>query len=335
MHKLRVGIIGLGVGEAHIKGFQKHPLCEVVSLCDFDNLKLNYVREKYPQINVFSTADDILNDPAIEIVSIATYDNYHYEQVIKAITNNKHVFIEKPICLYEHEAIDIYKTLQKYPALKISSNLILRMTPRFLWLRNKIFNQELGEIFYIEGDYNYGRLHKITDGWRGKLPFYSGVYGGGIHLIDLFCWLTSDVIEEVLAVGNRIASKNSSFSNNDMVVALLKYKSGMIAKMAVNMGCVHPHFHNLNVYGTQATFINSSNHGLYYTSRNVEIEPQKITEAYPGSEKGDLIYNFVDSIINKHESTVSKKDVFDVMSVCFAIEKAVNTGISVKVNYFN
>ena len=36
MTKLRVGIIGLGVGESHIQGYEKHPSCEVVKICDFN-----------------------------------------------------------------------------------------------------------------------------------------------------------------------------------------------------------------------------------------------------------------------------------------------------------
>lgn len=333
MNKLKAAIIGLGVGEAHIKGYEKHPMCEVVALCDFDKTKVAFAKEKYPHLKVVSSANDILDDPAINIVSIASFDNYHHEQVVRAVNNGKHVFVEKPLCLFEEEAQDIYHALQRNPKLKISSNLILRKAPRFVYLRNKIQNKEMGEIFYMEGDYNFGRIQKITEGWRGQIPFYSGVHGGGIHLIDLFCWLTGDKIEEVSAIGNRMVAKNSAFSNNDMVVTLLKYKSGMIGKMAVNLGCVYPHFHMLKVYGTQASFINQREHGLYYTSREKETEPKKITEAYPGAEKGDLIYNFVDSIMNDKEPFVSKNDIFDMMSVCFAIEKAVNSKQSLKVNY--
>ncbi len=60
MVKLRAGIIGLGVGEQHIAGYQKHPGCEVVALCDSDERRLAYARRKYPAMQHYSYADDLL-----------------------------------------------------------------------------------------------------------------------------------------------------------------------------------------------------------------------------------------------------------------------------------
>ena len=207
------------------------------------------------------------------------------------------------------------------------------MTPRFRLLKKKIENKEFGELYYLESDYNYGRLHKITNGWRGKMSYYSVVYGGGVHIVDLLLWLTGDDIEEVFSYGNNICSKHSGFNYNDFVVTILRFKKGFNAKVACNMGCVYPHFHTLCIYGTEATFINDSKHGIYYKSRDPKIPPQKINEAYPGAQKGDLLYNFVESIIDGVHLVVSTDDVFKTMAVCFAIEKAVNGSDPVKVNY--
>ena len=333
MTKYRVGIIGLGVGEKHIKGYQRHERCNVVALCDFSEEKLRICGKKFPHMKITKDADEILLDPAIDIISVATYDNYHYEQIVKALSNGKHVFVEKPLCLYEDEAVKIRALLRENPHIKLSSNLILRMTPRFRLLKNKIENKELGELYYLESDYNYGRLNKITEGWRGEMPYYSVVYGGGVHVIDLLLWLTGDDVEEVFSYGNNIASKHSEFKYNDFVVTILKFKKGLNAKVACNMGCVYPHFHTLCIYGTEATFINDFEHGVYYKSRDPKVPPKIINEAYPGTQKGDLLYNFVESIIDKVPLIVSTDDVFKTMSVCFAIEKAVNGSGPVKVNY--
>ena len=46
-----------------------------------------------------------------------------------------------------------------------------------------------GNILYGRGNYNYGRLKKINNGWKEKIPFYSVTYGGGIHMIDLITWM--------------------------------------------------------------------------------------------------------------------------------------------------
>ena len=333
MKPLRVGIIGLGVGEKHIAGYQSHHGCEVVALCDFSDEKLAMARTKYPGIKLTSRADELLQDPEVDVVSIASYDNYHYEQISQAIANNKHVFVEKPLCLYENEAVHIRALLQEKPGLRISSNLILRMSPRFRLLKQMITDGDMGELFYIEGDYNYGRLNKITDGWRGKIDFYSVVYGGGVHIVDLLLWLTGEQVVEVAAYGNSISSKDTRFRYNDMVVSILKFRSGMTGKVTANFGCVFPHFHALQIYGTKATFVNGMEHGSFFTSRDPLQKPEKIETPYPGVHKGDIIYSFIDSILNGSKVEVSQEDVFKAMSVCFAIEKAVNSHSRVRVEY--
>lgn len=333
MKRLKVGIIGLGVGEQHISGYEKHPACEVVSLCDFSGEKLRMAKKKYPECRLSKSSDDILKDTNIDVVSVASYDNYHYEHITKAIANGKHVFVEKPLCLYENEARNIRALLKSKPGLRLSSNLILRMSPRFRKLKKAVDDKKFGSLFYVEGDYNYGRLHKITQGWRGKLDFYSVVYGGGVHIIDLLLWLTEDKITEVKAYGNNIASKGSKFKHNDMVVCILKFKSGIVGKLAVNMGCVFPHFHNLSIYGTKATFINGFKDGLFFESRDPNRPAKKIKADYPGVRKGDLIKSFVDSILKGTKAVVTEKDVFDAMSVCFAVEKSIRNNKPVAVKY--
>ena len=47
----------------------------------------------------------------------------------------------------------------------------------------------MGRLYYLEGDYAYGRLPKILSGWRAEIPIYSVVHGGAIHIIDLLLWL--------------------------------------------------------------------------------------------------------------------------------------------------
>lgn len=333
MKRLRAGIIGLGVGEKHIAGYQSHPECEVVALCDFSEEKLAMAGRRYPGVKLTSKAEELLKDPDIDIISIASYDNFHYQQIVQAIGHDKHIFIEKPLCLYESEAANIRQLLRQKPGLKMSSNLILRLSPRFRQLKQMITDGDLGQLFYVEGDYNYGRLHKITEGWRGKIDFYSVVYGGAVHMVDLLLWLTGERVVDVAAFGNDIASRGKGFRYNDMVVSILKFESGLTGKVAANFGCVSPHFHALNIYGTRATFVNGLDYATLFESRDPAQTAKKITTPYPGIEEGNLIFSFVESILDRSPAEAPVDDIFKTMSVCFAIEKATHQSDSVKVKY--
>lgn len=328
---LKAGIIGLGVGEAHIAGYRRHKECEVAALCDFAPDKLALAKNKYPDLYVTDKAEEIINDPSIDVLSIASFDNYHHGQIMSALARDKHLFVEKPLCLTPDEARDISRMLKQKPHLKISSNLILRKSPRFIALKGNIECGELGSIYHVEGDYNYGRLEKITDGWRGKIDYYSVTLGGGIHIIDLLLWLTGDKITEVAACGNNISSRGSQFKYPDMVSCILKFASGMTGKMSVNFGSVHPHFHNLFIYGTKATFINGLSSGLYWKSRDPQVPPLTDNTAYPGAHKGDLLYNFIDSVINDSPPEITPEEIFSDLAVCFAVEKSIQTNSFVTV----
>ncbi len=319
---LKIGIIGLGVGEQHIAGYQQDSRCEVVALCDFNKTKLLEVGARNPNVTLYADAESILCNPEIDVVSIASFDTFHFEQIMLAIQNDKHVFVEKPICLFQCELNKIKQALQNKPNIRLSSNLILRRESRFRELYKRIVSGELGELYYLEGDYDYGRLSKLTNSWRGEIPFYSVTHGGGIHLIDLILWLTSQIPNEVCAFGNAISSKGTPFRYPDFVAALLRFESGLVAKISANFGSVIPHGHKLCVYGTKGTFIHGHNGAFYYYSRDPHLPPEVITDLYPSANKGDMIPGFIDYIINAKKPLVAEKDVFNAMSTSLAIERS-------------
>ena len=200
------------------------------------------------------------------------------------------------------------------------------MSERFRDVHARVRAGDLGQLYCVEADYNYGRLHKVLEGWRGDIPNYSVVLGGGIHMVDLLLWLTGSRIVEVGAIGNKICSADPKFTTPDMVVAWLKFGNGAIGKIGVNFGCVQPHFHRVLLYGTEATFENAAPSALLYRSRDANVPPEKINSAYPGVDKGDLLPSFVDAILGRGRALVEEADVFAAMSACLAIDRSVRTG---------
>ena len=156
MKKLGVGVIGLGVGLKHVLSFESHPDCEMVAVCDFSDDKLSLVKKDFPLLKTTKDANQILEDFGIDIVSVASYDNYHSSQIIQAINNGKHVMAEKPFCMNFDEILQIHNTHKQNEDIKISANHVLRSTSRFKRFKADIVNGKLGDIFYLEGDYYWG-----------------------------------------------------------------------------------------------------------------------------------------------------------------------------------
>lgn len=325
MKPLRAGVIGLGVGEQHILGYRAAGV-EVVALCDMSPDKRAEASRKYPECRIFESAEALLDAEDVDVVSIASYDHHHAAQVVRAIAGGKHVFSEKPLCMNEDELGAIRDTLKRNPGVRLSTNTILRMSERFRDVHGRVRAGELGRLYCVEADYNYGRLHKIQAGWRGEIVDYSVMLGGGIHMVDLLIWMVGSPVIEVSAVGNKVCSAGATFQTPDMVMAWLRFDDGTIGKVGANFGCVYPHFHKVALYGTEGTFENGIGGGVLIRSRDPQETPQSIQSAYPGTAKGDLIPGFIDAILGKGRAAVEEADVFRTMSTCLAIDKSLRTG---------
>ena len=324
---VRIGVIGLGVGQHHIRAYAQHPNAEVVAVADFDEQRLARVADDHGVEHRFTDAADLLADPGIDLVSVASWDDAHHEQVVAALSAGKHVFVEKPIVQEEEHAREIAALLRERPELRLSSNLPLRRAPRFQLVREWARAGRFGELFLLEGDYDYGRLHKLTEGWRGDLERYSIVAGGGVHLIDLLLWITGDRIVDVQAMATRVATRGSKFEDADTVVATMRFAGGAVGKLGCNFACVHPHYHGLRVYGTDASFVNAIGDATLWTrDGDGTAVPEPVTAAYPGGDKGEVARSMVDAVLGRGDPQVPTQDVFDAMAVVFAIERALLSG---------
>jgi predicted dehydrogenase len=302
-----------------------------VAICDTDPAKLAEVSGRHAELRATADPDEILRDPAIDVVSVASWDDAHFEQIRTAFEHGKHVFAEKPLVLRVEEAVELASMLGADPRLRLSTNVPLRLSPRFAQVRAAIADGALGRLFHLEGDYEYGRRHKLTDGWRGRIPYYSVVLGGAIHMVDLLLWMSGLRVTEVLvAEGTQIPTAGSAFRHADFVTALLRTEDGATLKVNANLGCVHPHYHAVRIYGTAGTFLNGMPDGVIHRQGSSEV----VDAPYPGVLKGDLIASFAESILSGRPAEVTEDDVFTTLSVCLAIERARETGQRTSVEYF-
>ena len=329
--KLKIGVIGLGVGEQHVIGYQRIPNVEVTDICDIDPSVLKIVGDRNDVPNRHQNYKQITENPNIDVVSIASYDNCHAIQAISAFENGKHVMIEKPLALNRHEAETILRAQQDSGRF-LSSNLVLRKSPRFQELKNWIAKGYFGEIVTIEGDYLHQILWKLTQGWRGEMEFYCVTYGGGIHMIDLMRWLLDEEIVEVCGMSNKKLTRGSKFNFDDTVTNLLKFKSGTVGRTTSNLGAQRPQIHGLSVYGTEKSFINDTPHAKLFHGDNSE-DIEIVETNYPGIDKFGLLPDFISSIRSGDEPEVSAKDVFRVMDICFACYESLKAKKTVNVDY--
>ena len=323
MKKLKTGVIGLGVGEQHVKAYLRNPHCTVRRVCDLSEEKLAEAQKNFFGIPVTKHSRDVISDPDIDLISVASYDDAHFNQTLEALAEQKHVFVEKPLCQSLDQARKIKHAWKTQKGSRyLGCNLVLREAPLYKWLREEIRRGTFGSLFGFDGEYLYGRLNKITDGWRKDVPGYSVMEGGGIHMIDLMLWLTGQRPLSVFSAGNRICSEGTAFQYEDFVTSIMQFDSGMIGRITANFGCVHRHQHVVRIYGTKATFLSDDAGPRMYHRRDPEDPAQVIDLSPLPKTKGDLIPGFVSAILTKKDITDETQMIFDGISICSASDRA-------------
>lgn len=335
MTPLRVGVIGLGIGMLHARTAASHQDACLAMLCDFAQDKREQAEAEFPGVPCVADVQELL-EADLDVISIASHDDAHFSQALQSLERGRHVFIEKPLCLHESETRELASTLRSKPGLHLSSNLVLRTCPRFTLVKQEIDAARFGTVYHLEADYLWGRLHKLTAGWRADMDFYSIIHGAAIHMVDLVMWLTGQRPVSVMALGSNFATRGTAQRHNDFTVLLLRFTNGLTAKVSAHAGGTHPHFHRLAVYGTNKTFAGEMPGAYWLDSSDPAVPPRADNAAYPGrDERGKVLSSFLSALTTAGVSPlVNEAEAFAAMCVCHAAEAAVQTGRECYVNYF-
>lgn len=327
-------MVGLGVGMEHARAYLGTGECELRWVYDIDHAKARAAASSLGTGEVASSFEQILGDPRVGIVSIASYDDAHFQQVMASLSAGKHVFVEKPMCRTYQEIAAISELWSsRGGSLKLASNLVLRQAPVYRWLKEAIDDGEFGRVYAFDGDYLYGRLEKLTAGWRRDVKDYSVVFGGGIHLIDLMIWLSGERPRTVAAVGNRICTEGTDFTYRDFAAAQFISPSGMVGRVTSNFGCVHRHQHVVRVFGTQRTFLHDDAGPRIHTTRDAAGRGEPLPLETLPPTKGELIPEFVSAVRTDRDSSAETRAVFDVLSICAACDSSLTTGKVEEIRY--
>lgn len=326
MKKIKAAIIGFGVGKKHFEAIHNYKKAKIKIICEKNLKKLSILKKKFPNIKITNNEKNIFLDKEINLVSIASYDDDHYSQILKCIKNKKNIIVEKPMCLTLHQLKHIKKMISK-SGLKITSNLVLRVNDLFMNIKKKVMKDK---IFYIEADYIWGRKNKLF-GWRSKIKNYSLILGAGIHVIDLVMWVLKKRPLSVITVANKIATSKTVYKKNSMALMIFEFPGNIIAKITANGAAIHKHFHEIKIFTKNKTINNTLNGSFIFTKDSIK----KNEYSYPDkANRKKLIQNFLDCLINKNKrQIISQKEQFDLMSVCFAAEESVNKNKKIKIRY--
>jgi predicted dehydrogenase len=329
--KIKAAIIGMGIGQKHFEAIEGYKGSKVDIICEKDKKKNSQLKKKYPKKKIVSNENEIFENKEINLVSIASYDDSHFRQIIKSIKKKKHIIIEKPMCLKKNELKKINILLKKNPKIKIISNLVLRTNDLFMNFKKDI---DIKKVLYIEADYLWGRKYKLSE-WRSKIKDYSITLGAGIHMFDLIMWFLKLRPISVQAFGTKKGNTGTTFKKVSLAVYILNFPNNIIVKITANAAAVFNHFHEVKIYQQDKTLINSRTGAFSLIQSKNDQKLKKLNFRYPDKKnRKKLIQNFIDSLKkNKVKQIMTSKEQIDLMTVCFAADESLKFGKKVMIRY--
>ena len=146
---ISMGIIGCGYwGPNLIRNYNQLPNCNMLICCDLDGKKLDRMKMLYPNILTTNDAYQLIRNPRIDAVGIATPVFTHYELAKEALLYEKHVFVEKPLCHSSEACLDLIRLAEKSGKVLMVGHTF-EYTAAVNRMKAIVESGELGEILYI------------------------------------------------------------------------------------------------------------------------------------------------------------------------------------------
>jgi len=147
-----IGVIGAGwIAKAHMGFLRETGRANITWIAARNPENLEKVRSDYNIPNKTYDYHDILKDPAVEVVLIATPPDTHKEMFIETLRAGKHVLLEKPMALSMEELKEMMAVKADYPNLIAMecSGRHSRLNPKFKLVKELIGSGALGEVYHI------------------------------------------------------------------------------------------------------------------------------------------------------------------------------------------
>jgi predicted dehydrogenase len=147
--QLNVGVVGCGYwGPNLIRNFEALKEASVTKICDLDESRLDHLKSLYPTVETTTNYENLVKDPDLDAIVVATPVHLHHRFGKKALENGKHTFIEKPMASSVEECVDLNRIATK-------NNLELFVGHTFLYtaavrkMKEIIDSGDIGEVYYL------------------------------------------------------------------------------------------------------------------------------------------------------------------------------------------
>ena len=324
--EVNVGIIGAGLfgKSVLIPELKKVKGACLAALATTNGLKAENVARRFGIPEITTDYSQILKNQEIQAVVILTPHSNHAEIVCASLEADKHVFVEKPICVKREELVKIIDLCKKRDKI-----LLTGYNRRFSALAESLrdhFCERQGPLvinFRINSGYvkpNHW-VHKAGEGG-------SRIIGEICHFVDFFQFLSGAMIERVFA--EKVTCSRGLVVLKDNVVITLKLSDGSVGNIMYSASgdraCPRE---RVEVFGDGRTAILEEFRTLTLFS---EGKKQLTKKSCQDMGYASELSNLINSIRGEEVPLLSPDEIFNSMETVFAIDDSLATGLPQNIN---
>ncbi len=213
---VKVGVVGCGYwGPNLIRNLRQAPDCDLKVICDASEGRLNHMSRLHPGVTTTTLYQDLLDDPELDAIVVATPVRFHFEMAKAALSVGKHVFIEKPIARTESEAEELVATAKRKGLTLMVGHTFL-FSPAVRRMKEIIDGGDIGQVQYISARrLNLGLFQKDINVAWDLAP----------HDISILLYLLEEFPSEVSCQG----SSHINREIEDVTMMYLKFRKNRCA----------------------------------------------------------------------------------------------------------
>jgi len=340
-----VGIIGFGgMAGFHfwsLNTFKDEDNIKVRGVYDLDKSRIDAAIKRGKdefQMDIigYNSREELLSDPEIDIVLVATTNEVHKEIVIDAMRHGKHVICEKPVTMSSQELLECMAVAKETgKVFTIDQNR--RTNKDFTLMCDVVKSGKIGKLYHIESRVEGSR--GMPKGWRTLKHLGGGMMlDWGVHLIDQIMYMVDEKVVDVYCKMFKIQYPEV----DDNFRMTMTFESGLVAHVEVstNNYITHPRWYVLGTDGTLqiddwncdgkiVRCINKEDEWqeeIFYTkagpTKTMAPRSEKSTETITISEPLDVVDNLtvvynqlLDAVEGKADLTIKPEQALRVLKV--------------------
>lgn len=241
MADVKMGVLGCGsIAEiAHFPSIDRRPEAKLHAVCDIDPKTAEAAAKKWGAEKWYTDYREFLDKSGIDGVVIATPNNTHRNEAVRAAKNGIHVIVEKPLAVTNYEAWDIVNAC-KAAKVKLMVGCDRRFWTHNQWAKQLIDDGIIGKLLMSRASlhehwYNYqNHVAKTPFRLDCKVAGGAALNDTGAHAIDLLTWLNGHKVKRAVGVAKRMAMPADYTLCDDTAVLMMEFENGAMGTVSCN-----------------------------------------------------------------------------------------------------